>query len=131
MKAVRITLDYPPRFQRHERDRDFFRVGQKLTGTVWLDGPGRPKQSEVRWLDARGRLCARTAGTPDLAERRLRFEFTIDHSVVPGNTIECTIDGRRQDCREPFVVSPPHERWLDLHTFTWADYPMGELYEKL
>ncbi len=131
MKAVRITLVRPSRFQRHERDRDFFCVGQKLRGRVWLDGPGRPKTCEVRWLDARGRLCGVTAGKLVAAERHLAFEFTLDHSIVPSNRIECSIDGVDQGLREPFIISPPHEPWLDLHTFTWASYPIGPIYDQL
>ena len=131
MKAVRITLGRPPRFQRHERDRDFFHVGQKLRGCVWLDGPGRPKTCEVRWLDARGRLCGVTAGKLVAAERHMAFEFTLDHSIVPSNRIECSIDGVDQGLREPFIISPPHEPWLDLHTFTWASYPIGPIYDQL
>ncbi|MCX7591515.1 MAG: hypothetical protein N2255_07800 [Kiritimatiellae bacterium] len=107
MKAVSIVMDYPPKFVQAHEDRDFFKVGQKLTGYVTLDEARRPRRIEIRWRDCRGRLLGRTRGRYDPYNRRVHFEFEITHNPFWLHWIECEIDGVLQEARAEFAVSPP------------------------
>jgi len=131
MKALFIRVDVPATYQRTVEDRDSLKVGQKLTGSVALDGPGRPKRCEIRWLDAHGRLLGRSPGTFDARQRAVRFEFDLTHSWFPVHTIECELDGEVQQARARFIVTPPTQGWETLPAITWGNYPFGDFYDRL
>ncbi|MDD4891808.1 MAG: beta-galactosidase trimerization domain-containing protein, partial [Phycisphaerae bacterium] len=131
MKAVKITVDVPAKYVGAHEDRIFLSVGQKLTGTVVLDGPGRPKACEVRWVDAHGRLLGRTPGKLDAYQRVIRYEFDLNQSFFPVHYIECSLDGQVQPMREKFFVAPTTDGWETIPAITWATYPFGDFYDKL
>lgn len=131
MKALAIAVDVPDKYLRTTEDRDPLHVGQKLTGTVSLDEPRRPKQCEIRWVDAHGRVLGRTAGTYVARQRHIRFEFDLHHSWFPIHYIECELEGQVQQARARFIVRPQTDGWETLPAVTWAIYPYGEFYDQL
>lgn len=131
MKAASIAVHYPPKFVQASEDRDFLKVGQKLTGVVTLDGPGRPARIEIRWRDGRGRLLGRTGGRYEAYNRRVHFEFDIVHSPFWLHWIECDIDGVTQQARAQFAVSPPTQGWETMPAVTWGTYPDGDFHDRL
>ncbi len=131
MKAVSITVNYPPKFIRASEDRDFLKIGQKLSGFVTLDGPGRPVGMEIRWRDARGRLLGRTGHRFEGYNRRVHFEFEITHSPFWLHWIECEIDGVLQQARAQFAISPATQGWESMPAVTWGSYPDGDFHDRL
>ena len=131
MRALFIRVDVPPTYVHTVEDRDPLKVGQKLTGYVALDSPGKPKQCEIRWLDSHGRLLGRTAGRFDRRQRAVHFEFDLFHSWFPVHYIECVLEGELQPARARFIVRPPRDGWETLPAITWANYPFGDFYDRL
>lgn len=132
MKAVAIQIDVPPKYLKTIEDRDFVRVGQKLTGHVQLSERGRPKKIEIRWKDCRGRLLGRSGGGKyDAYNRRLAFEFDVRHNPFWEHHIECEIDGVLQEARATFNIMPTTQGWETAPAITWGHYPDGEFYDRL
>ncbi|MCG3179915.1 MAG: hypothetical protein BIFFINMI_02265 [Phycisphaerae bacterium] len=131
LKAVKIHVDVPQLYLHTEEDREFLKVGQKLTGYVQLDGPGRPKSIEIRWVDSHNRVLGRSAGKLDAYQRRVHFEFQVNQSPFWVHFIECDIDGKTQSERAQFAISPVREGWWSAPAITWANYPSGDFYDRL
>ncbi len=131
MKALKIHVDVPGKFVHAVEDREFLRVGQKLTGWVQLDEPRRPRSSQVRWVDGHGRVLGRTGGEYDAYARRLNFRFDLDQNPFWVHYIECDLEGRRQAERTKFYVCPTTQGWETMPAITWATYPYGDYYDRL
>ncbi len=131
MKALKIVVEKPPAYVHAEQDREYLHVGQTLRGWVQLDEARRPKTSEIRWVDGRGRVLGRTAGRYDAYQRRLTFSFALDQNPFWIHFIECDLEGERQAERAQFSVSPTSQGWETMPAITWATYPYGEFYDRL
>ena len=131
MKALKINVEVPPKYVHSVEDRDFPQVGQTLKGWVQLDEPRRPTSSEIRWVDARGRILGRTTGIYDAYARRLTFSFHLDTNLFWMHRIECDLEGTTQTERATFPVSPVSQGWETMPAITWAKYPEGEYYDRL
>jgi hypothetical protein len=131
MKAASIVVNRPPKFVQAAEDRDFLRAGEKLTGCVTLDAPGRPKRIDIRWRDCRGRLLGSTAGRYEAYNRRVHFEFDIPPTPFWLHAIECEINGVLQQARAEFSISPTTQGWETMPAVTWATYPDGNFHDRL
>jgi Beta-galactosidase/Beta-galactosidase trimerisation domain len=131
MKVLKIVLDKQPRYYRWESDRDYFHVGETVSGHVEFAPPGKrpPREARVIWTDSYGRLVRSGAGRWNPESGWLEFEFSPAGQVAMANYLEVKLGGKVQG-RERFVVARPNRSWDDYVVFTWARYPYG-YYDKL